>query len=97
MQPVPGMPQESTNDYPEIVQFLSEEIDETKMHLENGLTMLITGETVLIDNEEHLLVLFGSNREGQFVREYHYAIHPETMQLYYLDILQDEWIGMGVG
>jgi hypothetical protein len=97
MQPVPGMLQESTNDYPEIVQFLSEEIDETKMHLENGLTMLITGETVLIDNEEHLLVLFGSNREGQFVREYHYAIHPETMQLYYLDILQDEWIGMGVG
>lgn len=80
--------------YPEFAEFIFgflKDIDEVEEYLEAGMSVLFTGETVIIDNEDCHFVFLGTNLEESFVREIHYAVNTNTGQVYYYDILNDRW------
>lgn len=68
-----------------------QEIDEIQEHLNNGMSILFTGETTIIDGEEYYEIELGTNHEEVFVREIHYAVNLITRQVYEYDVLNDIW------
>lgn len=65
--------------------------NEAKEYLNAGMTILFTGETIVLNGEDCYLVDLGTNREEQFVREIHYAVNIKTRQVYRYDALTDTW------
>lgn len=64
--------------------------DEVKQCCENGMTILYTGDSQIIDGNECMLFALGTEQEDQFVREQYYAVSGDT--IYYYDAFDDEWI-----
>lgn len=79
-----------------IFSFLKD-IVEVQEYLEDGMSILFTGETIIIDDEECYFVFLGTNLEESFVREIHYAVNTNTGQVYRYDILNDTWEVMSLG
>lgn len=70
---------------------LLNDIVEIREYLDTGMSILFTGETIIIDDEECYFVFLGTNSEETFVREIHYAVNMITGQVYSYDILNDTW------
>lgn len=64
--------------------------DEVKQCCENGMTMLYTGDSQIVDGNECMLFALGTEHEDEFVREQYYAVSGDTV--YYYDAFDDEWI-----
>lgn len=60
-------------------------------YLDNGMSILLTGETTIINGKECYEVFLGTNHEEIFVREIHYAVNLLTCQVYKYDVLNDIW------
>lgn len=74
----------------EIIDIISS-VEEVKEYLDLDMSILITGETTILDGEECYDVSLGTDHEDQFVQEAHYAVNIFTRQVYYYDVLNDEW------
>ena len=87
--------EESSEEYmdeiKEIIYFIIEDIDEIKENLANGMSLLFTGETTLIDGEECYEISLGTNYDEVFIREKHYAVNISTEQVYEYNVLNDVW------
>lgn len=64
--------------------------DEVRRCCEQGMAMLYTGDSQIVDGNECLLFALGTEQEDQFVREQYYAVSGDTV--YYYDEIDDEWI-----
>lgn len=65
--------------------------DDIKEHLDMGMAILYTDETIMLDDADCYLVELGTNHEDQFVREFHYAVNTTTEQVYLYDVIMDTW------
>lgn len=80
-----------------IFDIIINDIEEVQAYLDDGLSILFTGETTVIDGEECYDVALGRDYEDQFVREIHYAVNINSRQVYRLDIINDVWEIVGAG
>lgn len=80
-----------------IYDIITNDIVEIQEYLDDGMSILLTGETTIIDGEECYDVVLGTDHEETFVREIHYAVNIFTRQVYKYDILNDTWETMGAG
>ena len=69
--------------------------DEVKAALEQGMRLLYTEETQIIEGRPCLLFALGTDRDGQFVRERYYGVCDNLIYTY--DVLSDTWEVLGVG
>lgn len=67
------------------------DIDEIKGYLDNGLSVLFTEETNIIDGGQCYMIALGTNHEEVFVQERHYAVNIETRQVFEYKVLEDIW------
>ncbi|MDD6489509.1 MAG: hypothetical protein PUG48_06830 [Clostridia bacterium] len=63
---------------------------EVKSCCEQGMSMLYTGDSQIIDGNECLIFVLRTENEDQFVREQYYAVSGDIV--YYYDEIDDEWI-----
>ena len=85
------MPDESS------VQIATEillEADEVKFAVENGMKIMYTGGTQMIEGRTCLLFALGTDREEQFVRERYYGVCDNLIYAY--DAVSDTWAVLGV-
>ena len=75
----------------EIIYFIIDDIDEIQEKLANGMSILFTGETTIIDGEECYEISLGTDHDQVFVREIHYAVNISTEQVYEYNVLNDVW------
>ena len=68
-----------------------EYISEIQEKLANGMSILFTGETTIIDGEECYEISLGTDHDQVFVREIHYAVNISTEQVYEYNVLKDVW------
>ncbi|HZJ98732.1 MAG TPA: hypothetical protein VFC79_01925 [Tissierellaceae bacterium] len=80
-----------------IYDIFENDLEETKEYLEMGMSILISGETEIIEDEECYYVFLGTDHEERFVREVMYAINPYTLQVYRFDVLNDRWESLTMG
>lgn len=80
-----------------IYHIITTDIFEIQEYLDDGMKILFTGETIIIDDEECYFIFLGTEDEEGFVREIHYAVNPYTEQVYWYDIINDKWKPVGVG
>lgn len=71
------------------------ERDEIIDRLDQGMVLLYTGETQVIDGKECMLFSVGTDNEEHFVSEYYYAVCDNMV--YYYDAIKDEWGELGMG
>lgn len=87
--------EESSEEYmdeiKDLVFIITEDIDEIQEYLDNGMSILFTGETIIIDGEECYEIALGTNHDEVFVREIHYAVNISTDQVYKYNFLNDVW------
>ena len=87
--------EESSEEYmdeiKEMIYFIIEDIDEIQENLANGMSILFTGETTIIDGEECYEISLGTDHDQVFVREIHYAVNISTEQVYEYNVLNDVW------
>ena len=87
--------EESSEEYiseiKEIIYFIIADIDEIQENLANGMSILFTGETTIIDGEECYEISLGTDHDQVFVREIHYAVNISTEQVYEYNVLNDVW------
>lgn len=87
--------EESSGEYIDDIkdQILSiiENIDEIQEHLGNGMSILFTGETTIINDSECYEISLGTDHEEAFVKEMHYAVNISTWEVYKYDALDDIW------
>ena len=69
--------------------------DEVKAAVEQGMRLLYTEETQIIEGRPCLLFALGTDRDGQFVRERYYGVCDNLIYTY--DVLSDTWEVLGVG
>ena len=84
------MPDESS------VQIATEillEADEVKFAVENGMKIMYTGGTQMIEGRTCLLFALGTDREEQFVRERYYGVCDNLIYVY--DAVSDTWAVLG--
>lgn len=79
------------------IEVYMSELSEIQEHLNSGMEILVTGESVLIDGERCYYVFLGTNHEESFVREVIYAVNSRTFQVYLFDVLNDSWEALGLG
>lgn len=65
------------------------EADEVKFAVENGMKIMYTGDTQMIEGRTCLLFALGTDREGQFVRERYYGVCDNLIYAY--DSVSDTW------
>ena len=65
------------------------EADEVKFAVENGMKIMYTGDTQMIEGRTCLLFALGTDREGQFVRERYYGVCDNLIYAY--DAVSDTW------
>ena len=80
-----------------IYDIFENDLEETKEYLEMGMSILISGETEIIEDEECYYVFLGTDHQESFVREVIYAINPDTLQVYRFDVLNDTWESLTMG
>ena len=69
------------------------EADEVKSAVEQGMKIMYTGDTQMIEGRTCLLFALGTDREGQFVRECYYGVCDNLVYTY--DVLNDTWAVLG--
>lgn len=85
------------SEFADLIFSFLEDIVEVQEYLDTGMSILFTGETIIIHDEECYFVFLGTNLEESFVREIHYAVNTNTGQVYRYDILNDIWDIMSAG
>lgn len=65
------------------------EADEVKFAVENGMKIMYTGDTQMIEGRTCLLFALGTDREEQFVRERYYGVCDNLIYAY--DAVSDTW------
>ena len=83
--------EEYISEIKEIIYFIIDDIDEIQEKLANGMSILFTGETTIIDGEECYEISLGTDHDQVFVREIHYAVNISTEQVYEYNVLKDVW------
>lgn len=78
---------------PEIAYELLREAEEVGHFLDQGMTILDTGEYETIDGRECMVFALGMDRDGQFVRERYYAVSDNL--IYSLDETTGQWHQLG--
>lgn len=73
----------------EIATELLLEADEVKFAVENGMKIMYTGDTQMIEGRTCLLFALGTDREEQFVRERYYGVCDNLIYAY--DAVSDTW------
>ena len=71
--------------------------DEIKDRMNEGMGIISTGDTVVIDDSECLIYAVGTGNEDNFIREFLYAFSPDTYERYYYDEENDKWDVLGMG
>ena len=71
------------------------ETDEIKAAMEQGMKLMYTGDTQVINGRSCLLFVLGTDRDGQFVREYYYGVCDNLIYTY--DVVSDTWTVLRVG
>ncbi len=74
---------------------LLREIDEIKEAMEQGMELLYTGDTQIIEGRTCLLFALGTDWDGQFFRERYYAVCGNHVYAY--DAVYDYWTPLGMG
>ena len=69
------------------------EADEVKLALENGMKIMYTGDTQMIDGRTCLLFALGTDSGEQFVRERYYGVCDNLIYAY--DAVSDTWAVLG--
>lgn len=69
------------------------EADEVKLALENGMKIMYTGDTQVIDGRTCLLFALGTDSGEQFVRERYYGVCDNLIYVY--DAVSDTWAVLG--
>ena len=77
----------------QIATELLQEADEVKSAVEQGMKIMYTGDTQMIEGRTCLLFALGTDREGQFVRECYYGVCDNLVYAY--DVLNDTWVVLG--
>lgn len=80
-------------------------IDEIKAQLDSGMAVLFNGETLIYEEDEcydipageYYNVAVGTNHDGHFVRETHYAVSIDTYQVYRYDVLSETYEPLAKG
>lgn len=67
------------------------DIDEIQEYLAGGMSILVTGETTVIDGGECYDIALGTNHGESFVREIHYSVNFYNRQVYRLDFMNNVW------
>ncbi len=80
-----------TSDIEDSIFDIITDIEEVQEYLDDGMSILFTGDTIMLDYEEYYLVELGTDHEDSFVREIHYAVDTFTQQVYRYDVLFDSW------
>lgn len=69
--------------------------EEIQMAMQQGMSLMYTGDTELIDGRPCLLFTIGTGPENHFVREGYYAV--DGNMLYAFDNIYGVWTALGVG
>ena len=87
--------EESSDEYQEKIRdeisILIEDIDEIQEYLDSGMSLLLTGEIIIIDDWECYEFALGTNHEENFVREIYYAVNLDLGIVYGYNVLDDIW------
>ena len=83
--------EEYISEIKEIIYFIIADIGEIQENLAQGMSILFTGETTIIDGEECYEISLGTDHDQVFVREIHYAVNISTEQVYEYNVLKDVW------
>ncbi|HZK26608.1 MAG TPA: hypothetical protein VFD00_03595 [Thermoclostridium sp.] len=74
-----------------ILDIVEDDVKEIQEHLNMGMSIMIDGETVLLDGENCHYVILGTDHDEHFVKEIFYAVNILTREVYYYDVLTDLW------
>ena len=77
----------------QIAAVILSEADEVKLALENGMKIMYTGDTQVIDGRTCLLFALGTDSGEQFVRERYYGVCDNLIYAY--DAVSDTWAVLG--
>ena len=77
----------------QIAAVILSEADEVKLALENGMKIMYTGDTQVIDGRTCLLFALGTDSGEQFVRERYYGVCDNLIYVY--DAVSDTWAVLG--
>ncbi|NLB41464.1 MAG: hypothetical protein GX815_04255 [Clostridiales bacterium] len=80
--------------YALIFDIIENDIEEIQEYLNAGMSILIDGETVTIDDEDCFYIILGTNHEEHFVQEIFYAVNIFTRQIYRYDFITDTWYSL---
>lgn len=69
--------------------------DEIQIAMQQGMSVMYTGDTELIDGQTCLLFALGTDHDEHFVREYYYAVGDGIIYVY--DAVYDTWNIVGAG
>ena len=87
--------EESSDEYQEKIRheisILIEDIDEIQEYLYSGMSLLLTGEIIIIDGWECYEFALGTNHEDNFVREIYYAVNLDLGKVFEYNVLDDIW------
>ena len=77
-----------------IVDFIANDVAETKEYLALGMSIQFDGTTIMIEDDEYYLVALGTDHEDSFVRELYYAVNPTTWKVYSYSAVEDTWTAL---
>lgn len=69
--------------------------DEVRDRSQQGMTLLCTGESRIIDGHDCIIFALGTDHDDQFVSEYFYGVCGDLV--YWYDALSDSWSILGAG
>lgn len=64
-------------------------VDEVKTAIKQGMKIMYTGDTQLIEGNTCMVFALGTDRDEQFVREYYYGVCGNLVYVY--DAIDDIW------
>lgn len=74
-----------------IIDIIENDVEEVAAYLKAGMSIMITGGTMMLDDEAYYLVELGTDHKEHFVTEIFYAVNIITRQVYRYDVLDDRW------
>ncbi len=80
-----------------VMDIMNSEVEIIKEHLNAGMSILYTEETIILDEQRCYLVSLGTDHEEHFVNEFFYAVNTWTREIYEYDPLLDAWKIMAKG
>lgn len=81
----------------EIFEIFTIVVEDTKQYIDDGMSVLLTGEIVTLDGEDFIVADFGRYPEGKFTREIRCAININTEQIIRYNFLTKQWEYLSVG